>query len=116
LTGVNAIAGTALLVGEFPTENGRVIFVLNTAVGVGMVEQVSDPVLVPLPDRRVRVELVMILATLPAHVLIHAAELVVIVDERNDELYVELAGLVDHIIKMLWPVSTSLKAGAEPSQ
>ena len=71
----------------------------------------GDPLLVPLADGRVGVELVVISKAAPLDVLVHAAELVVVVDEGEDELEVELAGLVDDVVEHLEAVGSVVEGG-----
>ena len=108
---VDAVAVASFFVGELPHQDGRVVLVLDAGVAVGVVEQVLDPVLVPLADGGVGIELVVVLQTLPAHVLIHAAELVIVIDERDHELQVELPGLVDHVVELLEAVGAIVEGG-----
>ena len=70
----------------------------------------GDPVPVPAPDHGIGVEAVVVARragraqVAPAHVLVDAAEVVPVVDERDHEPQAELAGLRDDVVELPDPV------------
>lgn len=79
-----------------------------------MLEHVRDPASVPRTHELIRVELVMIGAAAPSYVLVHAAVVVPVVDERDHQLDAQLAGSVDRIVETLETIGTVVERRCGP--
>src|SRR5665647_2451835 len=96
-----ARAAAARFVGELPGHDRRVVLVRDAGDGVDPVEQVGDPVLVPLAHRRVGVEVAVVLGAGPGVVLVDPAEVGPVVGQRQDQANAFLAGLGHHVVQLL---------------
>ena len=92
------------LVCQLPRHDGRVILVghveRRALHRIHVIQDVARPVLVPLEDRGIGVEVVVVLRrnVSPSDVLIHPAKIGPVVGEGHNEFDPQLVGLGDHVI------------------
>src|SRR6478736_2251213 len=95
-----ACAGrSAWLVGELPTEDGRIVAIRQVRDAVDVRGEMQEPALVGLTNARIAIEICVGREAVPSEVLVHAAEFVPVVGQYQHELDAQSCGLGERVVE-----------------
>ena len=102
----SSIRFTPWFVCQFPREDGRVIFILNACIYIGMVQQSFHIIFIPTLDGFIGIEIIVpcdIFSSelCPLYILAHPAECFPVVGERNQQPDTFLLCLIDGVVQLL---------------